>query len=76
MQRVKYLETFKNHQQECNMKLGDRAQSEVKNAEFVKVELEKVKQELGSAVELKTIDDAINEAVLEIRASKEMKNKR
>ena len=26
--------------------------------------------------DIKTIDDAINEAVLEIRASKEMKNKR
>ena len=56
---VKYLETFKNHQQECDMKLSYNAQNEVKNAEVLKVELEKVKQELGSAVELKTIDDAI-----------------
>ena len=55
----KYLETFKNHQQECDMELGYKAQNEVKKAEVVKIELEKVKQELGSAVELKTIDDAI-----------------
>ena len=56
---VKYLETFKNHQQECNMKLSYNAQNEVKKAEFVKIELQKAKQELGSTIDLKTIDDAI-----------------
>ena len=56
---VKYLETFKNHQQECDIKLSYNAQNEVKKAEFVKIELQKAKQELGSAVKLKTIDDAI-----------------
>ena len=56
---IKYLETFKEHEKEYNMQLSYNAKSEVRNAEAVKVELEKVKQKLGSALELKTIDDAI-----------------
>ena len=55
----KYFDTFKEHQQEYNMQLSQHAKNEVQNAETVKVELEKVKQKLGSALELKTIDDAI-----------------
>ena len=47
------------HQQECGMELSYNAQNEVKNAEAVYIELQKVKRELGSAIELKTIDDAI-----------------
>ena len=56
---IKYLETFKEHEKEYNMQLGYNAKNEVRNAEAVKVESQKVKQELGSAIELKNIDDAI-----------------
>ena len=55
----KYFDTFKEHQQEYNMQLSQHAKNEVQNAEMVNVESEKIKQELGSALELKTIDDAI-----------------
>ena len=55
----KYLETFKEHQQEYNMKLSYRAKSEIQNAEITKIELQNVKRELGSVVELKNIDDAV-----------------
>ena len=36
----------------------NKAQEEVKQAEAVKIELEKIKRELGSSIELKTIRPA------------------
>ena len=56
---LKYFDTFMEYQKKCNMKLSYRAENEVQQVKSTKVELQKVKEKLGSALELKTIDDAI-----------------
>ena len=55
----KYLDTFKEHQNEHHMQLSYRAKQELEYAEATKIELQNVKRKLGFAVELKTIDEAI-----------------
>ena len=54
-----YFDTLKLHQKECNFKLNSFATEQFENAEAAKIELQKLKQEIGSAIELKTIDDVI-----------------
>ena len=54
-----YLDTFKSHQKEYNIQLKDNAQQQLDNAEIVRSKLQKLKQELGTAIELKTINDAV-----------------
>ena len=55
----KYFEAFKEHQKEYNMQLHKNAQNELDSAEVIKAELQKTQSILGSAIELKTIDDAV-----------------
>ena len=56
---IKYLETFKIHQNELNLKLSNSAKKEIKKTETRILKIQKEKQKLGTAIELKTIDDAI-----------------
>ncbi len=55
----KYFENFKNHQKEYNIKLTSNAQNEVQNAEIAKKTIVDIKKNLGSAINLNVIDDAI-----------------
>jgi len=56
---LKYLEVFKNHQTQSQLSLSNSAKKQLERAEVVKVEVERIKQKLGSVIELNTIDDAI-----------------
>jgi len=56
---VKYIDEFKIHMQNENLKLSDKANEEIKDAENRKIAVEKIKKDLGISVELKTIDDAL-----------------
>ena len=56
---VKYIDEFKIHMQNENLKLSDKANEEIKEAENRKLAVEKIKKDLGISVELKTIDDAL-----------------
>ena len=54
---IKYLETFKEHQHELNITLGAMAQSEVDQAENIKIKLDKIQKELNIDLEFKTPED-------------------
>ena len=54
-----YFDTLKLHQKECNFELNSFATEQFENAETANIELQKIKKEFGSAIELKTIDDVI-----------------
>ena len=61
---VKYLDTFKSHQKDCELKLTECSQDEVINAEKIKTRIEDFHKKYGESFKITNIKDA--ETVLKI----------